>query len=91
MDPNLFTYLIIAVIMMWIVSLVSIEKKKIVLFLPFFIFAVISCFRGAFVLYSADNIIAFVIMNSTYAILLIWIFFIIKKIKGSNKLTRSNK
>ena len=76
---SIFIYFIVAIGIIWTTSLSFIEKKKILLFLPFLVFGIINCFLGAFVFLEFYNIIIFTSIDVTYAVLLIWVFMIIRR------------
>jgi hypothetical protein len=70
----------IASIMMWFSSIYSMERKDVLLFLPFLIFGIIACFNGALILIDEYNIELFSVINYFYFFLLVWIFVNIRRI-----------
>ena len=71
--------LVIAIVIIWKISQAILQRKRMAIFLPIFIFGVITCFRSSMTLlvFYSTNIFAFI--NISILILLIWIFIVIKK------------
>jgi len=65
---------------MWFSSVYSVERKNVLLFLPFLIFGIIACFNGALILIDEYNIELFSMINCFYFVLLVWIFVNIRRI-----------
>ncbi len=82
MDINIFAYLIFGIILLWKASLLMIEKKKILIFLPFFAIGILACFQAAFVFYEVHGAAAVLIVKSFYFMVLIWILIMIGKRKN---------
>ena len=71
----IFIYVILSVILIWIVTLRIIDKNRIIIYIPFFLFAIFYC-------YSASNVFYEIIYRGIYEIMvgfkvLIWIFTLI--------------
>lgn len=84
-DLNIFTYLIVALVILWLTTITTVEKKRIMLFLPFFIFGTFNCFRAAFVLFQFYSPIAFGVISLIFISILIWIFIIVWRENGRAK------
>jgi len=84
-DPNVFVYLSISIIVLWVTTLLFIKKKVIFPFLAFFIFGLTGCFRAVFILFEFYYLPVFAIIGLIYALLLIWIFImIVRRDNGNN-------
>ena len=66
-------YLIFAIIITWKTTLLMIEKKRIIIFLPFLIVGVIFCFYVSFLFYNIFDEWPWLVLKSAFAIVLIWI------------------
>lgn len=67
------TYMIYAIIILWKVSLIMLEKKRIIVFLPFFIMGILFCFQGAFLFNALFEQMVWFFVESVFLILFIWI------------------
>ncbi len=85
---NLYIYSIIqiffAIILIWLTTLIMIEKKKILAFIPFFIVGVVSCFYAGFVFYEVFVNFAWFFIEFLYLISIIWIFINLRRKNGVN-------
>jgi hypothetical protein len=64
--------------------MIMIEKKKILLILPFFIVGILFCFQAAFLFYELSPSIYLAGMKFLFLIILIWILIIIRRKNGIN-------
>ena len=78
---NLFVFLFASIILIWQTTEAMIKRKKIVLFLPFFIAGILFCFRAAFLFYEFPPTLFLGPLKSLFLIILIWIFIIIRREK----------
>ncbi len=66
-------YLIFAIIITWKTTLLMIEKKRIIIFLPFLIVGIVFCFYVSFLFYNIFDEWPWLVLKSAFAIVLIWI------------------
>jgi len=76
---NIFMFLFASIIIIWQTTEAMIKKKKIVLFLPFFIVGILFCFRAAFLFYELPPALFLGSLKILFLIILIWIFIIIRR------------
>ena len=79
MNPNIIIYLIFAIIIIWKAIIVMIEKKKILLFLPFFILGILFCLNAVFLFYKVPAEIFLSGSKFLFLFVLIWILIIIRR------------
>lgn len=83
-NPNIIVYLIMSIIIIWRSTIIMIEKKKILLFLPFFILGILFCLNASFLFF---NIPAEIFLGGSkflFLFILIWIVIIIRRQNGFN-------
>ena len=74
---NIFVFLLVSITIVWQATEAMIKKKKIILFLPFFIAGLLFCFRAAFIFYELSFVLFLGSLKILFLIILIWIFIII--------------
>ncbi len=71
---NIILFLVLAVFIIWRATLAMITKKKIALFLPFFLISMVFCFFATFLFYEIIESLTWILEYiSTIAIILILI------------------
>ena len=74
-------YVIFAIILIWLVTLIMIEKKKILKFMPFFIAGLVFCFSSAFTFYGVFMSSAWFFIEFLGLAAIIGIFIILRREK----------
>lgn len=83
-SPNVIVYLFASIILIWITSLTMIDKKKIILLLPFWIMGVLFSFQSGFIFYSLFKQIAWFFIEIVMLVCLLWIFIILRRENVNN-------
>jgi len=78
-NPNIFIYLTVSIIIIWKSSNAMIGKKRIGLFLPFSIVGILFCFNSAFIFYELPPRYFFAASKFLLLLILLWILIIIRR------------
>lgn len=73
--------LLLAIILIWITTSIMIKKKKIVLFMPFFIAGITSCFYSGFLYNELFVNIAWLFIEILLIIAVAWVLIIVRRLK----------
>ncbi len=82
-NPNIFVYLVMSIIIIWKSAIAMIEKKRVGLFLPFYIVGILFCFNSAFLFYELQPKYFFAASKFLFSLILVWILIIIRRENGS--------
>ncbi len=82
-NPNIFVYLVMSIIIIWKSATAMIEKKRVGLFLPFYIVGILFCFNSAFLFYELLPKYFFAASKFLFLLILVWILIIIRRKNGS--------
>jgi len=80
---NILVYLVASVIIIWNLTAAMIEKKRIGLFLPFYVVGILFCFNSAFLIYKLPPKFYFAISKFILSFVLFWIFINIRREHGN--------
>jgi len=83
-NPSVIVYLILALVIIWKASIAMIEKKRIFLFLPFFIIGILFCFQSASLFHEIPPQLILGPIKFIFLFILIWIAIIIKSVGSKN-------
>ena len=78
-NPNIFIYLTVSIIIIWKSTTAMLKKKRIGLFLPFFAVGILFCFNSAFIFYELPPKYFFAASKFLLLLILLWILIIIRR------------
>ena len=80
---NLLIYfmlnLIFVLSFIWYLTIIMLQIKKIIVFLPFFIIGILYLMQSSFIYYSLYPNFVWLVIELTFLINLIWIFILIRR------------
>ena len=71
------THVFFAVYLVWLATSAMLQKRKILVFMPFFIAGLASCFYAGFVLYEIFVNTAWLFIEFLYLVSIIWMFIVV--------------
>lgn len=72
-------YLAFSISILWFTSLTMVDEREIGKYLPFVLLGFLLCFKSAFVFYGLFNTIVWVVLESVYPVVFVWILINLKR------------